>query len=87
MKAHEMPVGTAVVYGEWNGTDPVYRKHNIVYIHDPEYTRETGCLRSLRSGIVIANQSRQGDEVVIVEWDMNFRPEAWNVNDLKRISV
>lgn len=35
-----------------------------------------------RPGKIIANVSRQGDEVVIVEWDDDFSIDAENVNDL-----
>ena len=38
-----------------------------------------------RTGIVIANQSRQGDEVLIVEWDDDFTVSAMNVNDLEKV--
>lgn len=36
----------------------------------------------LRTGKIISNKSRQGDEVVIVEWDDNLQVTTENVNDL-----
>jgi hypothetical protein len=35
-----------------------------------------------KTGRIISNQSRQSDEVVIVEWDNDFSVSAMNVNDL-----
>jgi len=37
---------------------------------------------STRTGVILSNKSRQGDEVVIVEWDDNFSVSAENINDL-----
>ena len=38
-----------------------------------------------RNGVVIANKSRQGDEVVVIEWDDDFTVQAANVNDVERV--
>lgn len=37
---------------------------------------------SHRTGVIIANTSRQGNEIVAVEWDDNFIITAFNINDL-----
>ena len=46
-----------------------------------------GCKMSQigQTGIIKSNSSRQGDEVVIVEWDGTFNVSVVNVNDLIKL--
>lgn len=40
-----------------------------------------------RTARIIANFSRQGDEVVVIEYDDNFEITAANINDLEVVNT
>lgn len=56
------------------------QKFSTIYGYRDPRPRDIG---RVRHGVILSNHSRQGDEVVIVEWDDNLQPQAMNVNDLE----